>query len=147
MDGNIPEFILVPAERTQIQKAISLTRKDINEIQLAKSAIRVGIETLLEAAGVKADDLKSFVIAGAFGSYINIESAIKIGMFPELPRDRFSQVGNAAGTGARQALISRKIRQTSADVARRVEYIELTNHPEFQNRFLNHMYLPYRQVF
>lgn len=147
MDGNIPEFILVPAERTQIQKAISLTRKDINEIQLAKSAIRVGIETLLEAAGVKADDLKSFVIAGAFGSYINIESAIMIGMFPELPRDRFSQVGNAAGTGARQALISRKIRQTSADVAKRVEYIELTNHPEFQNRFLNHMYLPYRQVF
>ena len=118
-----------------------------NELQLAKSAIRVGIETLLEAAGVKSTELKAFVIAGAFGTYINIESAIKIGMFPDIPRDRFQQVGNAAGTGARQALISKSLRRISAEVASRVEYIELTNHPEFQNRFLNHMYLPYRKVF
>lgn len=147
MDGNIPEFVLVHPENTQNQKAISLTRKDINELQLAKSAIRVGIETLLEAAGVKSSELVAFVIAGAFGTYINIESAIKIGMFPDIPRDRFQQVGNAAGTGARQALISKSLRQTSAEVASQVAYIELTNHPEFQNRFLNHMYLPYRQVF
>ena len=77
MDGNIPEFVLVHPENTQNQKAISLTRKDINELQLAKSAIRVGIETLLEAAGVESSDLVAFVIAGAFGTYINIESAIK----------------------------------------------------------------------
>ncbi len=147
LNGNHPEFILVPPEKTQIQKAISLTRKDINELQLAKSAIRVGIETLIEAAGINANDLESFVIAGAFGSYINIESAIKIGMFPDLPRDRFQQVGNAAGTGARQALISKSRRRISAEIAKRVEYIELTNHPEFQNRFLNYMYLPYRKVF
>jgi uncharacterized 2Fe-2S/4Fe-4S cluster protein (DUF4445 family) len=147
MNGNHPEFMLVPPEKTQIQKAISLTRKDINELQLAKSAIRVGIETLIEAAGINANDLVSFVIAGAFGSYINIESAIKIGMFPDLPRDRFQQVGNAAGTGARQALISKSRRRISAEIAKRVEYIELTNHPEFQNRFLNYMYLPYRKVF
>lgn len=147
MDGNTPEFVLVHPDNTQNQKAISLTRKDINELQLAKSAIRVGIETLLEAAGVKSSDLVSFVIAGAFGTYINIESAIKIGMFPDIPRDRFRQVGNAAGTGARQALISKSLRKTSAKVASQVEYIELTNHPEFQNRFLNYMYLPYRKVF
>lgn len=147
MDGNIPEFVLVPSEPAHNQKAISLTRKDINELQLAKSAIRVGIETLLEAAGVKPSDLVSFVIAGAFGTYINIESAIKIGMFPDIPRDRFQQVGNAAGTGARQALISKSLRQTSSELASRIEYIELTNHPDFQNRFLNHMYLPYRKIF
>ena len=147
MDGKIPEFVLVNPENTQNHKAISLTRKDINELQLAKSAIRVGIESLLEAAGVQSSELVAFVIAGAFGTYINIESAIKIGMFPDIPRDRFQQVGNAAGTGARQALISKSLRQTSAEVASKVTYIELTNYPEFQNRFLNHMYLPYRQVF
>jgi uncharacterized 2Fe-2S/4Fe-4S cluster protein (DUF4445 family) len=146
-DGDTPEFTLVPREQTQIQKAISLTRKDINELQLAKSAIRVGIETLIEASGIQSSDLESFVIAGAFGSYINIESAIKIGMFPDIERERFQQVGNAAGTGARQALISKTLRQTAAEVARRVEYIELTNHPEFQNWFMNYMYLPYRKVF
>lgn len=147
VDGKIPEFILVPEGKTQIHRPITLTRKDINEIQMAKSAIRVGIETLLEAAGIETEDLKSFIIAGAFGSYININSAITIGMFPDLPRDRFSQVGNAAGGGARQVLISKKMRQISSEIARKVEYLELTNHPEFQNRFLNFMYLPYRKVF
>jgi uncharacterized 2Fe-2S/4Fe-4S cluster protein (DUF4445 family) len=136
-----PEFLLVPAERTGHGKEISLTRKDINEIQLAKSAIRVGIDTLLEQAGVQVQDIEEFVIAGAFGSYINVSSAVQIGMFPNLPLERFRQVGNAAGIGARQSLTSISQRRIAAEVARRVRYVELTGHPDFQRRFLQQMYL------
>jgi uncharacterized 2Fe-2S/4Fe-4S cluster protein (DUF4445 family) len=139
--GALAEFILVPAERSGHGKEISLTRKDVNEIQLAKSAIRVGIDTLLEQAGVQADDIEEFVIAGAFGSYINVSSALRIGMFPSLPLERFRQVGNAAGTGARGALVSTTQRRLAGEIAGRVRYIELTTHPGFQQRFLKGMYL------
>jgi uncharacterized 2Fe-2S/4Fe-4S cluster protein (DUF4445 family) len=137
----LPEFVLVPAFLTGHGKDIAMTRKDINEIQLAKSAIRVGIDTLLEQAGVEVQDIEEFVIAGAFGSYINVASAVQIGMFPELPAERFKQVGNAAGIGARQSLVSLSHRRLAAEIAGRVRYIELTTHPEFQQRFLRRMYL------
>jgi len=137
----LPEFLLVPAERTGHGKEISLTRKDVNEIQLAKSAIRVGIDSLLEQAGVQVQEIEEFVIAGAFGSYINVSSAVQIGMFPNLPLERFRQVGNAAGIGARQALTSISQRRIASEVARRVQYVELTGHPDFQQRFLQQMYL------
>jgi uncharacterized 2Fe-2S/4Fe-4S cluster protein (DUF4445 family) len=137
----LPEFVLVPAERSGHGKEIALTRKDINEIQLAKAAIRVGIDTLLEQAGVGAQEIEEFIIAGAFGSYINISSALQIGVFPNLPLERFRQVGNAAGIGARQSLISTKQRRLAAEVASLVRYMELTGHTDFQRRCLQQMYL------
>jgi uncharacterized 2Fe-2S/4Fe-4S cluster protein (DUF4445 family) len=139
--AKLSEFLLVPADRTGHGQEISITRKDVNEIQLAKAAIRVGIDTLLEQAGVQGQDIDEFVIAGAFGSYINVSSAVAIGMFPHLPLERFRQVGNAAGTGARQSLISTSQRSLAAEIARRVTYVELTGHPDFQKRFLRQMYL------
>jgi uncharacterized 2Fe-2S/4Fe-4S cluster protein (DUF4445 family) len=137
----LPEFLLVPADRTGHGQEISITRKDVNEIQLAKAAIRVGIDTLLEQAEVQDQDIEEFVIAGAFGSYINVSSAVAIGMFPSLPLERFHQVGNAAGIGARQTLISTSQRRLAAEIAGRVAYVELTGHPDFQQRFLRQMYL------
>ena len=94
-----------------------MTQHDIRELQLAKGAIRCGIEALLQNAGITAGDLDRVIIAGAFGTYIDVESAITIGLLPELPRDRVSQVGNAAGTGARLALISRTHRQQAQEIA------------------------------
>jgi uncharacterized 2Fe-2S/4Fe-4S cluster protein (DUF4445 family) len=140
-EGGLPQFVLVPADRTGHNQDIYITRKDINEIQLAKSAIRVGIDTLLDQAGVETDEIEEFVIAGAFGSYIDVSSALSIGMFPKLPKDRFRQVGNAAGIGARLALVSISQRQIAEEIARHVRYIELTTDPNFQERFLEQMYL------
>ena len=139
--GQTPEFVLVPSEQTGHGKDIALTRKDINEIQLAKSAIRVGIDILMDVAGVKVDEIEEFIIAGAFGSYINVSSAVQIGMFPSLPLERFHQVGNAAGIGAKQSLVSLRMRHVAAEIARQVRYVELTVYPEFQSRFLRCMYL------
>ena len=139
----VVEFLIMSAEATGHERNIIVTQKDVGEIQLAKGAIRAGIEILLEEAGVVYDEIEEFIIAGAFGTYLDVRSAVRVGMFPALPVDRFRQVGNAAGTGARQVLISAERRQATAEIVRRVEYIELTTHPDFTNEFLKAMaFLP-----
>ncbi|MCC7208208.1 MAG: DUF4445 domain-containing protein [Anaerolineae bacterium] len=122
-------------------RAIAITRKDVAEIQLAKGAIRAGIEVLLDEAGIAAAAVEDFIIAGAFGTYIRVESALRIGMFPALPLERFRQVGNAAGMGAKQLLISRQVRAQALDLAGRIHYIELTTRPGFQDEFVSRMAL------
>jgi uncharacterized 2Fe-2S/4Fe-4S cluster protein (DUF4445 family) len=133
-DGK-PEFVLV--ER---QEAITVSQKDVRELQLAKSAIRLGIRALVEAEGLPEDRIDEVIIAGAFGTFIDIESAIAIGMLPPLPLERFRQVGNAAGTGARLALISRSQRRQAARIALRDEYIELAGIPNFNRKFAEASY-------
>jgi uncharacterized 2Fe-2S/4Fe-4S cluster protein (DUF4445 family) len=135
------EFILVAREMSGTGQDIPVTRHDINEIQLAKGAIRTGIDALLETAGIPADRIDKFVIAGAFGTYINIPSAIAIAMFPDLPIDRFIQVGNAAGAGARQMLLSTNQRKLAEDIARQVNYVELSTYPNFTNLFSKSLFL------
>jgi uncharacterized 2Fe-2S/4Fe-4S cluster protein (DUF4445 family) len=134
--GVMPEFTLVPASRTGHGRSIVVTRKDIYEIQLAKAAIRAGVEILLHEAGIGYDEIEDFVVAGAFGTYLDIQSSLHIGMFPRLPLERFSQVGNAAGSGARQMLVSAGRRIFAAERARDVTYIELTVHPEFTKAYM-----------
>jgi uncharacterized 2Fe-2S/4Fe-4S cluster protein (DUF4445 family) len=135
------EFVLVDHQKSGNGRDIVINRKDINEIQLAKGAIRTGIEVLLEHAGIKAESVEDFIIAGAFGTYINIPSAIQIGMFPSLPLNRFQQVGNAAGTGARQILLSMKLRHLAEDLAKRSNYVELSNYPNFTEIFSKSLFL------
>ncbi|MBU8850127.1 MAG: DUF4445 domain-containing protein [Desulfobacterales bacterium] len=137
----LPEALLAAAETTGNGHDIVLTRSDINEIQLAKGAMRAGIELLLDATGVTAADIDEFIIAGAFGSYISVEAAVSIGMFPDIPMDRFRQVGNAAGIGAKQALLSSTRRGQAVEIGRRVEYLELTASKKFQDEFLKAMYM------
>jgi uncharacterized 2Fe-2S/4Fe-4S cluster protein (DUF4445 family) len=113
----------------------------VRELQLAKAAIRAGIQILLETSGCTEEDIKRVIIAGAFGTYIDIASAVAIGMLPLLPLKRFRQVGNAAGAGARLALISLKSRTKAQTIASRVHYIELASSPNFQPTFLQASYL------
>jgi uncharacterized 2Fe-2S/4Fe-4S cluster protein (DUF4445 family) len=129
------EFVLVPANKTGHGREIAVTLADVREIQLAKGAIRAGIEVLLKEADLVAADIDEFVVAGAFGTYLDLESAMRIGMFPALPLERFKQVGNAAGMGAKLMLTSRAKRQEAAEIADLVEYIELTTHPGFTRIF------------
>jgi uncharacterized 2Fe-2S/4Fe-4S cluster protein (DUF4445 family) len=133
------EFLLLPKESTGHNQDIVVTQKDVGEIQLSKGAIRTGIEILLDEASITHDAIEEFVIAGAFGSYLDVRSALRIGMFPTLPVERFRQVGNAAGTGARQLLISSERRKMTDEIKGKVEYLELTTHPEFTKKFMNAM--------
>ncbi len=134
------EFLLVPAEKTGHGKDIVITRKDVNEIQLAKAAIRAGMDLLLERAGIRYAQVDRFVIAGAFGTHLDLASAIQIGLFPDLALDRFAQVGNAAGAGAKGMLLSVKQRQAAERLAEKFEYIELTTHPEFTRVYVEQMH-------
>jgi uncharacterized 2Fe-2S/4Fe-4S cluster protein (DUF4445 family) len=129
------EFALVPAGETGHGREIAVTLADVREIQLAKGAIRAGIEILLKEAELTAPDIDEFIVAGAFGTYLDLESAMRIGMFPPLPLERFKQVGNAAGMGAKLMLTSKAKRQEAAEIIDRVEYIELTTHPGFSRVF------------
>jgi uncharacterized 2Fe-2S/4Fe-4S cluster protein (DUF4445 family) len=134
----VAEFIL--AERPG-QDPITISQKDVRELQLAKAAIRTGIQALVAAAGLTENEIEQVIIAGAFGTFINVGSAITIGMLPNLPLERFSQVGNAAGTGARLALISLSQRAKAAEIALRDGYIELASVPNFQRKFAEATYL------
>jgi uncharacterized 2Fe-2S/4Fe-4S cluster protein (DUF4445 family) len=132
------EFVLVEREE---QGPITISQKDVRELQLAKAAIRLGIQALVSAEGITENDVEQVIIAGAFGTYINIESAITIGMLPALPLERFEQVGNAAGTGARLALISQSQRSKAHEIAQRDGYIELAAVPNFARKFAEATYL------
>lgn len=129
-------FILVPAEKSGVSKDVSVSRQDINEIQLAKAAIRAGVEVLLAEAGIRDEDINTFIVAGAFGTYLDINSAIQIGMFPDIPHQRFQQVGNAAGGGARKLLVSKHQRLLADTIAGDVNYVELATHPDFMKIYV-----------
>jgi len=135
------EFILVSKEERKGKPPITITQRDVRELQLAKAAIRTGIQMLLETSGCAEDDVEQVIVAGAFGTYIDISGAAAIGMLPPLPLDRFSQVGNAAGMGAKMALISLKSRAQAEDIASMVSYIELASTPSFQPTFMQASYL------
>jgi uncharacterized 2Fe-2S/4Fe-4S cluster protein (DUF4445 family) len=118
---------------------VQFTQNDVRAVQLAKAAIQTGVELLLKEAGLGEGDIERVIIAGAFGAYIDIESAIAVGLLPDLPLDRFEQVGNAAGVGVRQMLASRQARARARALAERCRYIELSTRSGFQKVFLNNI--------
>jgi uncharacterized 2Fe-2S/4Fe-4S cluster protein (DUF4445 family) len=137
-----PEFVLVPRYESGNEHEIVLTREDVSEIQLAKGAMRAGAEVLMQEAGIRGSDLDRIVIAGAFGSYIDVRNALRVGMFPPLSPERFDQVGNAAGVGAKLALISAEQRALAQEIAAHAEYVELTNDPRFTLAFTEAILMP-----
>jgi uncharacterized 2Fe-2S/4Fe-4S cluster protein (DUF4445 family) len=130
-----PTCLLVPARRAGHGRDVVFTRSDVNEIQLAKGAIRAGTELLLREAGIGAANLDSIIVAGAFGTYLDLESAIRVGLLVGVERERYRQVGNAAGRGAEQLLLSRQARAQAERLAKRVRYVELTVHQSFTDVF------------
>ena len=135
------EFVLVTAAESGTGDDIVITRSDVNQIQLAKAAIRAGVEVLLAVAKLDAAALDEFIVAGAFGTYLDLEHAVRIGMFPGLPLERFKQVGNAAGGGAKQLLVSKERRQAADVIAEKMHYVELTTYRGFDQLYVQNMYL------
>ncbi len=135
------EFVLVSEEEGSGHPSIVITQQDIRELQLAKAAIRTGIQVLLEANSRSEEEIEQVIIAGAFGTYIDVSSALTIGMLPSLPLDRFRQVGNAAGMGAKLALLSRGKRAEAQTIASQVQYIELASIPDFNQTFVQAGYI------
>jgi uncharacterized 2Fe-2S/4Fe-4S cluster protein (DUF4445 family) len=109
---------------------------DVRAVQLAKAAIRAGIDVLLAERGIDAAALDRLLIAGAFGAYLNVASAIRIGMLPALPLARVEQVGNAAGVGVRAALVSAGTRARACALAARCHHLALGSQPGFHKTFM-----------
>ena len=136
------EFVLASADISGTGRDIVITQSDVNEIQLAKGAIASGLETLMIATHTPPEDVEEVIVAGAFGSYLDLESALAIGLLPRLPRAKYVQVGNAAGVGAKMALLSLKERHRAQQIMKRTGYIELTMQAGFNGRFARSMMFP-----
>jgi uncharacterized 2Fe-2S/4Fe-4S cluster protein (DUF4445 family) len=139
-DGQF-EFVIAWANETSIGQDIVVCQDDIRAIQLGKAAMYAGSKILMRALGVEKVD--KVILAGAFGSYIDRQSAAILGMFPPCKLEDVYSVGNAAGDGARMALLNVDKRREADKYARQVEYIELTVAPEFEKIFGQSMWIPH----
>ncbi|MCI8416091.1 MAG: DUF4445 domain-containing protein [Lachnospiraceae bacterium] len=119
--------------------SVSITQKDIREVQLAKAAIAAGIQLMCEQLGIKPLDIQKVLIAGAFGNYMNPASACRIGLIPSVLKDRISPMGNAAGTGARLCVQSQEEFERAKSLALGTEFLELASLEEFQDTFVDEL--------
>jgi uncharacterized 2Fe-2S/4Fe-4S cluster protein (DUF4445 family) len=135
-------FVLVPAAETGLGVDLTISQTDVRAIQLAKGAIRAGMETLLLDRGLSSDQLDEILIAGTFGSHIQIEASVQIGLFPGIPLEKIRQIGNAAGTGAAMMLLSTPERGEAEALSQRIHYLELARHRRFTRLFAESQRFP-----
>ncbi|MBK7454851.1 MAG: DUF4445 domain-containing protein [Anaerolineales bacterium] len=128
------EYVIAWAEETSIGRDIPMTQQDVRQIQLAKAALFTAARTLLKRSGLESPD--KIILAGGFGSYIDKEKAMLIGLIPDCVLENVYAVGNAAGDGARIALLNIEKRREIESITRTVERFELPTDPEFQNQFM-----------
>ena len=140
-DNNQPEFVLAWAEETSIGKDVVITQRDVRQIQLAKGALHAGCKLMMRRMGMETMD--KIKIAGAFGTHVDREKALIMGLFPDCEIEKILSVGNAAGDGCRAALLNKAKRDEANWVSRNVEYIELTVEEDFQTQFMECMQIPH----
>jgi uncharacterized 2Fe-2S/4Fe-4S cluster protein (DUF4445 family) len=137
----MPEYVLAWKQETSVGQDIVVNQQDVRAIQLAKGALYSGCLIMMRKLGIKSFD--RLAIAGAFGSHIDKEEAMVIGMIPDCDLKKVEYIGNAAGDGARIALLNVNKRKEANDVARRVEYVELALEEDFNDRFGEAMQFPH----
>ncbi|OQY28045.1 MAG: hypothetical protein B6I38_09555 [Anaerolineaceae bacterium 4572_5.1] len=142
LDGRKSAYILVSPAQTGTGEAILVTQEDVRNIQLAKAALYAGAKLLMNRADIQAVD--RVILAGAFGSYIDPKHAMILGLIPDCDLKNVYPVGNAAGDGARIALLNRHKRVEAQERAHWVRYVETAVDPEFQEEFVNAMHLPHQ---
>ncbi|MDW8289923.1 MAG: ASKHA domain-containing protein [Armatimonadota bacterium] len=132
-------FRLVAPEASGTSEGILLTQKDVRELQLAKGSLRAVMEVLLQEAGITWAQVRRLLVAGAFGMYINLRSAQRIGLLPPLPLSRIQPVGNAAGAGAKLALRSVQERRRAQWLAEHMQHVVMTGNPLYQEAYIDHL--------
>ncbi len=116
-----------------------LDGRDLDSLKLAKAAVAAGAGVLLERAGFRADSIARLFLAGAFGTYIDVAKAKRIGMLPGIPPGRVVKVGNASIEGAALALLSRDCRKLGGELAGEITHVSLEQDPAFQDRFIEEL--------
>ncbi|WP_449240583.1 ASKHA domain-containing protein [Desulfoscipio gibsoniae] len=144
--GADKSFVVVPAADSATGKDITFTQTDINNIMRTKGAVNAALEVLLEGVGSRMNDISTFYAAGAFGQYLDLESAITIGFYPDLPRERMIRLGNSSGEGAKLVLLSEESRLEAEEIARNITYFELNANEAFMNKFVGSKFLPHTNL-
>jgi len=142
MRGEERQVIVARAGEAAAPREITLTQEDVRQVQLAKGAIASGVSMLLHVAGISPDRLDEVLLAGGFGNYLSIPSALRIGLLPPVPAGRVRYVGNAASLGAQLALLSERERARAGEIARSMEHVSLAAHPDFERLFVDAMGFP-----
>ncbi len=135
-------FIIVNSGEGKAEKDIYITPQDIREVQLAIGAIRAGVEILLERAKIDASDLERIYLAGSLGSYLRVETAVRVGLTPNIDKEKIVFVGNAALDGAVEVLVSADRRDEAISTTSSINYVELSSEHDFQNRFAENLKYP-----
>lgn len=140
MIGQERVFVLDrPAPDADPSECVVLSQRDVRELQFAKAAISTGWSLLLDELGLEPRDVQQVLLAGSFGSYLSPGAAVRIGLVPELPLLRIVSAGNVAGEGAKMALLSRAERAGAQTLLEEVTYVELSDRPDFNDRFVEHL--------
>jgi uncharacterized 2Fe-2S/4Fe-4S cluster protein (DUF4445 family) len=141
-----PEYVVAWGKETQHGNDISLKKVDVDNLLRAKAAIYAGFSVLATSVGVNLDDVQNMLVGGAFGKYINVENAIKIGLLPDLPWDRFNFLGNTSVLGSYMALLSHNARSQIQAIAEKMTYVELSADNTFYDAFTAALFLPHTEI-
>ena len=142
MRGEERQVIVLRPGEAGARAEIVLNQDDVRQVQLAKGAIASGVVMLQHVAGVPDARVAELMLAGGFGNYVSIASALRIGLIPPLPVERIRYVGNAAALGAQLCLVSETERRRAESVAARIEHVSLAAHPDFERIFVEAMNFP-----
>lgn len=140
------EFLLVPKKETFKGEDVVLTEGDIATLIRSKGAIFLGACVLLEEMGYRFSDLKRIYLAGMFGTYLDVEKAIIIGLLPDLPKERITFIGNSAISGAKLCLLYEEARKKIKEIAKKTTYLELSVNPKFMNEYSSTLFLPHTNI-
>jgi len=140
MIGKERVFVLHrPTADADPAECVVLSQRDVRELQFAKAAISTGWSLLLDQLGLEPADVQQVLLAGSFGTYLSPASAVRIGLVPALPVLRIVSAGNVAGEGAKMALLSVRERAGAAALLEEVTYVELSDRPDFNDRFVEQL--------
>ncbi len=145
IDGRL-HLVVVAAEHSATGSDLTISQADLDSLMRSKAAMYTILETITASVGITPQDLGSFYVAGTFGSFINPESAIAIGMLPDLPLDRYKPLGNSSLGGAALALQSDKYHDEIDQIRDRITYLELNVNQDFMNRFSAAKFLPHTNI-
>jgi uncharacterized 2Fe-2S/4Fe-4S cluster protein (DUF4445 family) len=136
------ERVFILAEETETHDAVFLSQRDVRELQFAKAAISTGWKLLVEEFGADPADIQQVLLAGSFGTYLSARNAVHIGLVPQIPVLRIVSAGNVAGEGAKMSLLSGPERHGAAALIREIEYLELSDRTDFNDRFVDELAFP-----
>jgi uncharacterized 2Fe-2S/4Fe-4S cluster protein (DUF4445 family) len=143
ISGRHAAYTLVTARESATGRAITINEQDIENIIRAKAALYAACAVMLAQVGMECNDLRKIYIAGGFGRFLDLDSAIAIGLLPELPQDRFHFIGNASLTGSYMVLVSDKHRKRLHEQARRMTYLDLSTTPAYMDQYTAALFLPH----